>query len=92
MYTYIYMYIYICMYVYQGHVAAEQKLAEHCKSTIIEKLKLKKKRKEARSYNKEKKQNWKLYHLNNSAYRLKRKKIVKAVRSTMNSKSINMKT
>ena len=32
---YIHIYIYICMYVWLGHFAVQQKLALHCKSTII---------------------------------------------------------
>ena len=32
----MYMYIYVCL----GHFAVQQKLTKHCKSTIIEKIKI----------------------------------------------------
>ena len=37
------IYIYICMYIQLSHFAVEQKLTEHYKSTIIEKIKIFKK-------------------------------------------------
>ena len=41
--------MYICIYIYMtGHIAVQQKLTGHCKSTIIQKIKIFKKKNSCR--------------------------------------------